>query len=63
MKNKVVIGTDYGHFDPSSEVDAISVFKGKDGISKTAMTKILYDKPKALYGLQQLIPTNANAVL
>ena len=45
------------------EVDAISVLKGKDGISKTAMTKILYDKPKALYGLQQLIPTNANAVL
>ena len=49
--DNIIIGTDYGHFDPSSEVDAISVFKGMDGISDTAMNKILLDNPKALYGL------------
>ena len=49
--DNIIIGTDYGHFDPSSEIDAISVFKGMDGISDTAMTKILLDNPKALYGL------------
>ena len=47
----IVIGTDYGHFDPSSEVDAISVFKGMEGISQEAMKKILLDNPKALYGI------------
>ena len=50
-EDNIVIGTDYGHFDPSSEVDAISVFKEKGGLSNTAMTKILRDNPKALYGL------------
>ena len=50
-EDNIVIGTDYGHFDPSSEVDAISVFKRMDGMSDTAMTKILLDNPKALYGL------------
>ena len=49
--DNIVIGTDYGHFDPSSEVDAISVFKEMGGISETAMRKILSDNPKALYGL------------
>ena len=47
----IMIGTDYGHFDPSSEIDAISVFKSMDGISDTAMSKILFDNPKMLYGL------------
>ena len=50
-EDNIVIGTDYGHFDPSSEVDAISVFKGMEGISQKAMDKILYDNPKALYNL------------
>ncbi|MDE2801546.1 MAG: amidohydrolase family protein [Chloroflexota bacterium] len=50
--DNILIGTDYGHFDPSSEVDAISVFKGMDGISDESMRKILSDNPKALYGIE-----------
>ena len=33
--NSIVIGTDYGHTDPSSEIDAISIFRGMDGIDET----------------------------
>ena len=49
--DNILIGTDYGHFDPSSEVDAISIFKGMAGISEESMRKILCDNPKALYGI------------
>ncbi len=51
-EDNIVIGTDYGHFDPSSEVDAISVFREMSGMSEVAMRKILSDNPKALYGLE-----------
>ena len=50
-EDNIIIGTDYGHFDPSSEIDAISVFKNMSGISEVAMSKILFDNPKNLYGL------------
>ena len=50
-EDNIVIGTDYGHFDPSSEVDAISVLKEQGTLSESAMTKILRDNPKAMYGL------------
>jgi len=50
-EDNIVIGTDYGHFDPSSEIDAISVFKNMSGISDDAMSKILFNNPKMLYGL------------
>ena len=50
-EDNIVIGTDYGHFDPSSEIDAISVFKTNPGVDEAAMTKILSDNPKTLYGL------------
>jgi predicted TIM-barrel fold metal-dependent hydrolase len=49
----LLIGTDYGHFDPSSEIDAITVLQErvKGRISETAMRKILLDNPRRLYGL------------
>ena len=50
--DNILIGTDYGHFDPSSEVDAISVFKEMDGISDESMKKIMSDNPKKLYGIE-----------
>lgn len=50
-ENSIVIGTDYGHFDPSSEVDAISVFKRRTDISQETMHRILEENPGALYGL------------
>ena len=47
----LVIGTDYGHTDPSSEMDAILDFKKMDDISQERKDNILYHNPKALYGL------------
>ncbi len=50
-EHSLVIGTDYGHTDTSSEVDAISTFQGLTGISQDIKDKILHYNPKALYGI------------
>lgn len=50
-EDNIVIGTDYGHTDASSEVDAITVFKGLKDVSDSAKQKVLNDNPKALYAL------------
>ncbi len=50
-EHSLVIGTDYGHTDPSSEVDAISVFKHHAEIGQESKDRILHDNPKALYNL------------
>ena len=47
----LVIGTDYGHMDTSSDVDAIKIFKDRTDISDDVKRKILSDNAKALYGL------------
>jgi len=49
--DNIVIGTDYGHTDASSEVDAIAVFRGNNSIGEAAKKKILDDNPRALYAL------------
>lgn len=50
-EDNLVIGTDYGHGDTSSELNAISTFKAMEGLSDVTKRKILWDNPKALYGL------------
>jgi predicted TIM-barrel fold metal-dependent hydrolase len=50
-EGNLVIGTDYGHGDTSSELNAISRFKAMDDLSAEVKRKILYDNPKRLYGL------------
>jgi uncharacterized protein len=47
----IVIGTDYGHFDSSTEVDAISAFREARLVPPAVTDRILYDNPKALYAL------------
>lgn len=47
----VIIGTDYGHTDTSSEVDAIEVFRNLDTISEEQKHKVLVDNAVALYNL------------
>jgi predicted TIM-barrel fold metal-dependent hydrolase len=47
----LVIGTDYGHTDTSSDVDAIKIFKNRTDISPEVKRKILSDNARALYGL------------
>jgi predicted TIM-barrel fold metal-dependent hydrolase len=50
-EHSLVIGTDYGHTDPSSELDAISVLRQMDGISQETKDRILSHNPRALYNL------------
>ena len=50
-EENLVIGTDYGHGDTSSELNAISRFKAMEGISEEVKRKILSDNPKTFYGI------------
>jgi len=50
-EDSIVIGTDYGHHDTSSEIDALRKLKADGKVSPVAVDKILGDNPKALYGL------------
>ena len=50
-ENCLMIGTDYGHNDTSSDLDAISSLRAREDISAEAKAKILSHNPKALYGL------------
>jgi len=50
-EDNIVIGTDYGHFDQSTEVDAITVLKERSGLSSSTLERILSTNPRALYGL------------
>jgi predicted TIM-barrel fold metal-dependent hydrolase len=50
-EHSLVIGTDYGHTDPSSELDAIAVLRQMDSISQETKDRILSHNPKALYNL------------
>jgi hypothetical protein len=46
----LVIGTDYGHADQSTEIDALSQLRRMPGVSEDAWRKIVADNPLALYG-------------
>jgi predicted TIM-barrel fold metal-dependent hydrolase len=50
-ENRLVIGTDYGHTDPSSAVTALDEFQRMEGINTAVKEKILSHNAKALYGL------------
>lgn len=50
-EDNLVIGTDYGHNDQSTEVEALRTLREKREISEAQYTKITYDNPKALYDL------------
>jgi predicted TIM-barrel fold metal-dependent hydrolase len=47
----VVIGTDYGHRDPASDLDAIKVFTARTDLSDSIKSKILSSNARTLYGL------------
>ena len=50
-EHSLVIGSDYGHFDASSELDAITVLKQASELPADTIKKIVDDNPRALYGL------------
>jgi predicted TIM-barrel fold metal-dependent hydrolase len=49
-EDNLVCGTDYGHTDQASELDAIRQLSNRTGISQAAVDKILCDNPAALFG-------------
>jgi predicted TIM-barrel fold metal-dependent hydrolase len=48
-EDNLVIGTDYGHGDTSSELNAIARFRSLDDLSAQVKRKILSDNPKTFY--------------
>lgn len=49
-EENLVIGTDYGHNDTSSELNAIARFKAMK-LSPQVKRKILSDNPRRFYGI------------
>jgi predicted TIM-barrel fold metal-dependent hydrolase len=50
-EHSLVIGTDYGHLDVSTEVDGITEFRARKEIGDKTKEKILHYNPKALYNI------------
>ena len=47
----MMIGTDYGHADSSTELDALAALKRNGGISPETHKRIVEDNPRKFYGL------------
>lgn len=50
-EDALMLGTDYGHHDPSAEINAFTLIQKRDDVSPEARRKIVDDNPRALYGL------------
>lgn len=50
-EHNLVAGTDYGHTDQSSELDALSLLEEQDGLSEAQWRRIVDDNARALYAL------------
>jgi predicted TIM-barrel fold metal-dependent hydrolase len=46
-----MIGTDYGHHDPSSELNAIRLLRNDKRIGAAVIEKILESNPRKFYGI------------
>jgi uncharacterized protein len=49
--DRLVIGSDYGHADTASELEALRKLKGSVGLPADVVERILDDNARALYGL------------
>jgi predicted TIM-barrel fold metal-dependent hydrolase len=50
-ENNLVIGTDYGHADNASEIEALRKLRTEGKIGARVIDKILGDNPRALYAI------------
>jgi predicted TIM-barrel fold metal-dependent hydrolase len=50
-EDNIVIGTDYGHNDQSTEVEALRNLRESGTVTDAQYQKIVYDNPKRLYAL------------
>ena len=51
-EDNIVVGTDYGHQDQSSEIEAMRAMREKGDVEPRVIDKILGENAVALYGLQ-----------
>jgi len=50
-EDNLIIGTDYGHADNATEMEALKLFQNRTDVPKPVIKKIIDDNPRALYGL------------
>ena len=50
-EDNLLIGSDYGHADTSSELEALRKLRESGAIPATAIDKIMTDNPRRLYGI------------
>ncbi len=50
-EDNLIIGSDYGHRDPSEERELVNTMKSREDIPAFLTNKILSDNPKSFYGL------------
>ena len=50
-EDHLMIGTDYGHHDPSSELNAINLLRNDKRLTSEVVRKILESNPRNFYGL------------
>jgi len=50
-EDNIVIGTDYGHIDPSSDLNAFRKLCSRQDLHRDLIDKIISSNPRALYGL------------
>ena len=50
-EDNIMIGTDYGHHDPSTEINALKLLAADKRISPEAARKIMEDNPRRFYAL------------
>jgi predicted TIM-barrel fold metal-dependent hydrolase len=50
-EDNLVIGSDYGHADTATEIEALRRLKERPGVDSSVIDKILYDNARALYAL------------
>ncbi|MPZ14627.1 MAG: amidohydrolase family protein [Chloroflexi bacterium] len=50
-EDNLVVGTDYGHTDQSTELDSLRLLRSQPGLTESQWRKIVDDNARALYGL------------
>ena len=51
-EDHLIIGSDYGHQDPSEERQLVAAMRAREDIPRALTDKILFENPKGLYPLQ-----------
>jgi predicted TIM-barrel fold metal-dependent hydrolase len=50
-EDHIVIGSDYGHNDPSKEPEFVKNMRAREDVAPAVIEKILCDNPRRLYGV------------